>query len=114
MKLRAALALLICIAAPFAAGAHAAGTTHAVRIEGMKFIPERLEVATGDTVVWTNKDFLPHSVTAREARVESGDLAPNKSWRFIARKTGEMHYICRLHPVMKGVLVVKTLKGAAR
>jgi len=107
VKLRAALALLICIAAPFAAGAHAAGTTHAVRIEGMKFIPERLEVTAGDTVVWTNKDFLPHSVTASEARVESGDLAPNKSWRFIARKKGEMPYICRLHPVMKGVLVVK-------
>ena len=106
MKPRAALAL-ICIAASFAAGAHAAGTTHAVRIEGMKFIPERLEVAAGDTVVWTNKDFLPHSVTAREARVESGDLAPNRSWRFIARKKGEMPYICRLHPVMKGVLVVK-------
>jgi len=109
-----AVAVLICIAALSAAGAHAAGTTHAVRIEGMKFIPERLEVVAGDTVVWTNRDFLPHSVTAREARIESGDLAPSKSWRFTARKQGEMHYICRLHPVMKGVLVVKTLKGAAR
>jgi plastocyanin len=106
VKRLAALAL-ICIAASFAPGAHAAGTTHAVRIEGMKFIPERLEVAAGDTVVWTNKDFLPHSVTASEARVESGDLAPNKAWRFIARKKGEMRYICRLHPVMKGVLVVR-------
>jgi plastocyanin len=90
-----------------AAGAHAAGRTHTVRIEGMKFIPERLEVAAGDTVVWTNKDFLPHTVTASEARVESGELAPSKSWKFTARKKGEMHYICRLHPVMKGVLVVK-------
>jgi len=106
VRRRAAL-VLICIAASFAAGAHAAGKTHTVRIEGMKFIPERLEVAPGDTVVWTNKDFLPHSVTATKARVESGDLAPDKSWRFIARKKGEMPYICRLHPVMKGVLVVR-------
>ena len=106
MKVRASL-VLVCAAALFAAGAQAAGKTHTVRIEGMKFIPERLEVAAGDTVVWTNKDFLPHSVTAREARVESGDLAPDKTWRFTARKKGEMHYICRLHPVMKGVLVVK-------
>ena len=58
-------------------------------------------------MVWTNKDFLSHSVTASEARVESGDLAPNKSFRFVARKKGEMPYICRLHPVMKGVLVVR-------
>ena len=106
MKLRAAL-VLACAAAVFAAGAHAGGKTHAVRIEGMKFVPERLEVASGDTVVWTNKDFLSHSVTASQTRVESGDLAPNKSWRFVARKKGEMNYICRLHPVMKGVLVVK-------
>jgi plastocyanin len=78
-----------------------------VTIEGMKFVPERLEVAAGDTVVWTNKDFLPHSVTASGAKVESGDLAPGKTFRFVARKKGEMSYICRLHPVMKGVVVVK-------
>ena len=106
MKFGAAL-VLACAAALAAAGAHAAGTTHAVRIEGMKFIPERLEVAAGDTVVWTNKDFLPHTVTASEARVESGELAAGKSWRFIASKKGEMPYICRLHPAMKGALVVK-------
>ena len=104
--LRAAL-VAICIAAFPAASACAAGKTHAVRIEGMKFVPERLEAAAGDTVVWTNKDFLPHSVTASKAGVESGDLAPGKSWRFVARKKGEMPYICRLHPVMKGVLVIK-------
>ena len=104
--LRAAL-IAVCIAAFPAAGAYAAGKTHTVRIEGMKFVPERLEVAAGDTVRWTNKDFVPHSVTASEAGVESGDLAQGKSWRFVARKKGEMHYICRLHPVMKGSLVVK-------
>jgi plastocyanin len=104
--LRAAL-VAICIAACPAAGAYAAGKTHTVRIEGMKFVPERLEVAAGDSVVWTNKDFLPHSVTASKAGVESGDLAPGKTWRFVARAKGEMPYICRLHPVMNGVLVVK-------
>ena len=89
------------------AAALAAGKTHAVRIEGMKFVPERIEVAAGDTVVWTNKDLVPHTVTASGAKVESGEIAPNKSWRFVAKKKGEMPYICRLHPVMKGVLVVR-------
>jgi plastocyanin len=90
-----------------AAWAQAAGKTHAVTIEGMKFVPERIEVAAGDTIVWTNKDFLPHSVTAAQAKVESGDLAPGKSFKFVARTKGEMSYICRLHPVMRGVMVVK-------
>jgi plastocyanin len=105
--LRVALVAICCIALFPATVAHAAGKTHAVRIEGMKFVPERVEVAAGDTVVWTNKDFLPHTVTASEAKVESGELAPNKRWRFVAKKKGEMPYICRLHSVMKGMLVVK-------
>jgi len=103
--LRAAL-VAICLAVLPAAGL-AAGKIHTVRIEGMKFVPERLEVAAGDTVVWTNKDLVPHTVTASAARVESGVLAPNKKWRFVAKKKGEMPYICSLHPVMKGLLVVK-------
>ena len=40
-----------------------------MRIEGMKFVPERLEVAAGDRVTWTNRDFLPHSVTAPGAAI---------------------------------------------
>jgi plastocyanin len=103
--LRAAL-VAICLAIVPAA-ALAAGKTHTVTIEGMKFAPERLEVAAGDTVVWTNKDIVPHTVTANGTKVESGELAPGRSWRFVAKKKGEMPYICRLHPVMKGVLVVK-------
>ena len=103
--LRAAV-IAICIAL-LPAAALAAGKTHTVRMEGIKFVPERLEVAAGDTVVWTNKDVVPHTVTASEAHVESGEIAPNKSWRFVAKRKGEMPYICRLHPGMKGLLVVK-------
>ncbi len=33
----------------------------------MKFVPERLEVAAGDRITWTNRDFVPHSVTATTA-----------------------------------------------
>ena len=73
----------------------------------MKFVPERIEVAAGDSIVWTNKDFLPHSVTAAAAKVESGDLGQERSFRWVARSKGEMPYLCRLHPVMRGVVVVR-------
>jgi len=102
---RAALAAICLALAP--AAALAAGKTHAVTIEGMQFTPERLEVAAGDTVVWTNKDIVPHTVTAAGAHVESGELKTNRTFRFVAKKKGEMPYLCRLHPVMKGLLVVK-------
>jgi plastocyanin len=93
--------------AVFPATVSAAGKTHEVQIEGLKFNPERIEVAAGDTVVWSNMDVVPHTVTASRAKVESGEIAPNKSWRFVAKRKGEMPYLCRIHPTMKGVLVVK-------
>jgi len=103
--LRAALLAIFVAVSP--AAALAAGKTHTVRIEGLKFDPERLEVAAGDTVVWTNKDVVPHTVTSSQAKVESGEIAPGKSWRFVAKRKGEMPYICRIHPTMKGVVVVR-------
>jgi plastocyanin len=104
LALRAVLAVALLMGG---VAAHAAGKTHAVRIEGMRFVPERIEVAAGDTIVWTNKDIVPHTVTAAEAKVESGELQTGKSFKFVARKKGEMPYLCRVHPVMHGVLVVK-------
>jgi len=105
--MRAFLRIVLAAALLSGAAAHAAGKTHAVRIENFKFVPERLEVAAGDTIVWTNKDILPHTVTAEQAKIESGELQTGKSFKLVARKPGEIDYICRLHPVMKGVVVVK-------
>ena len=73
----------------------------------MKFVPERLEVAAGDRITWTNRDIVPHTVTAKAQAVESGELAQGKSWTYVAPRKGEVPYICRLHPVMRGTLVVK-------
>jgi len=71
----------------------------------MKFVPERLEVAAGDRITWINVDFVPHSVTS--PKLESGDLAQNARWSWTVRGKGEMAYICRLHPMMRAVVVVR-------
>jgi plastocyanin len=78
-----------------------------VAIEGMKFVPERLEVAVGDTVSWTNKDVVPHTVTAAAAGIESGSIAPGATWKTSVRARGELPYLCRFHPGMKALLIVK-------
>jgi plastocyanin len=77
-----------------------------VVIEAMKFVPGRLEVAAGERITWVNRDFVPHSVTAKQAGVESGDLAEKARWTWTAEE-GELSYICRLHPMMRGIVVVK-------
>lgn len=91
---------------PVALKAKAAARTHTVRIAGMKFDPEKLDVAVGDTVVWVNEDIVPHTVTSPKAGLESGELANGARWRWKATKPGTIAYICRLHPVMHGSLIV--------
>lgn len=73
----------------------------------MKFVPEKLEVAAGDVVTWVNQDLVPHTVTMPGAAVESGAIAPGAGWKLVAQRPGEMRYVCRFHPTMKAVLLVK-------
>ena len=88
-------------------GTSAVASDHTVSIQGMRYVPERLEVAPGDTVRWINKDIVPHTVTAKNAGIESGELAQGKAWKLVVRKKGEVDYVCRLHPGMRGVLMVR-------
>jgi plastocyanin len=87
--------------------AFAAPRTHVVVIEGMKFSPEVLEVHVGDTIVWNNKDFFPHTVTAEDHGFDSKEIASGSSWKLKITKAGDMPYFCTLHPVMKGRFVAK-------
>jgi plastocyanin len=99
---------LLCIGGGAAVSSAAAekAATHTVVIEGVKFEPETLTVARGDTVVWVNKDPFPHTVTAKGA-FDSHDIAEGKSWKYVARKAGEYAYVCTLHPNMQAKLIVK-------
>ena len=81
--------------------------THTVTIEGMRFQPEVLTVSPGDTVVWVNKDLVPHTATSKEGGFDSKDIQADKSWRYTIQTTGEFAYICTFHPTMKAMLRVK-------
>ena len=110
MRTLVAAALVSCLfllQAGGGTGALGASGTHTIVIAGMKFVPEALTVKTGDTVVWVNKDFFPHTATAEDRSFDSGDIATDKSWKYVATKKGTLSYICTLHPTMKATLVVK-------
>jgi len=90
-----------------AAGDRPTSQTHTVTIEGMRFQPEVLTVAPGDTVVWVNKDLVPHTATSQAGGFDSKDIQADKSWRHTIQTTGEFAYICTFHPTMKAMLRVK-------
>jgi plastocyanin len=108
MKTSTASALFLACAMQMAGtGAAADPTMHTVVVAGMKFSPETLTVKRGDTVVWLNKDYFPHTATARDGSFDSKELGTNSTWTYVADKAGTFPYICLLHPTMKATLIVK-------
>jgi plastocyanin len=93
--------------AALVACAPALAATHTVAIDGTAYVPAEITVKRGDTVTWTNKDPFPHTVTARGGAFDSKTIGAGKSWRYVARKSGEFPYVCTFHPTMIGTLKVE-------
>jgi plastocyanin len=81
--------------------------THTVTIEGLRFQPDVLTVASGDTIVWVNKDLVPHMATSKTGGFDSKDIQADESWSYTIRKTGDFAHTCTFHPTMKAMLRVK-------
>lgn len=82
--------------------------THQIDIRAMQFVPAELEVAVGDTVVWTNSDVLPHTVTSSSPSVATFDsqaINSKQQWRYKVTTVGEHAYVCTYHPTMRAKLV---------
>jgi plastocyanin len=76
-------------------------------IRAMKFTQDRIEVAPGTTIRWTNNDQLQHSVTANDGSFDSGLINPGGTWTHTFAQPGEYAFHCTPHPFMKGVIVVR-------
>lgn len=102
-----AAALLAVPLALTAACARPVPRSHTVEIRGFAYLPATLEVAVGDTVVWINRDVLPHTATQDGRGWDSGSINTGQAWRLIAASPGSQPYYCAFHPVMRGKLVVR-------
>jgi plastocyanin len=77
-----------------------------VIIEKMKYGALPAQLHKGDAIVWVNRDFLRHTVTAAD-RSFNLDLPAGAMGRTALTKTGTIAFACRYHPGMRGVLQVK-------
>ena len=97
------------------AGAMAAPRSHApvpqrhvIEIRGMAFQPAELTATRGDTVLWVNRDIVPHTATASgKPGWDTGTLSQAERGRVVLRDAGTVHYVCQLHPTMRGTLIVR-------
>ena len=89
------------------AGGGAGVTGTAVEMRQMAFAPQRIEVAAGTTVEWTNRDQVEHSVTADDGSWDSGPIAPGGTWRHTFDTPGTYAVHCTPHPFMKAEIDVR-------
>ena len=106
VRRRGAVAALWAVTVAGAAGARLARdakpVTHTVTIDATSYKPARLNVLVVDTVVWVNKDLIPHTATAKGGGFDSKVLAAGASFRFTVRAKGGTDYACLFHPTMTG------------
>jgi plastocyanin len=110
-------------------GAQGASTTSvapagtSVVIDTFMFMPKSLHVHVGDTVTWTNKDAILHTVTSGTREYDPSDsgrvTATHKDGafdmpldgkgataKFTFTKAGTFHYFCDRHPGMEADVAV--------
>ncbi|HYL32670.1 MAG TPA: cupredoxin family copper-binding protein [Stellaceae bacterium] len=95
-------------AMPADAAMQAAGPNQ-VLINNFAFGPATLTVKAGTTVTWINKDGDAHTVTAAGAKPLFGSqpLDTGDTFSFTFEKPGTYAYFCKIHPTMKGSVIVR-------
>jgi plastocyanin len=82
----------------------------AVTIDNFSFSPATLTVPAGTTVVWTNKDDIPHTVVERNQKFRSKGLDTDDAYSYTFSEPGTYEYFCGMHPKMVGKVVVEAKK----
>jgi plastocyanin len=77
-----------------------------VNIDNFAFTPKELTVKAGTTIVFRNRDDIPHSVVASKGEFHSKALDTDDSFSFTFAKAGSYAFSCGLHPRMQGTITV--------
>ena len=96
------------IAGPAAQAAPApAGKVVEVKVDNFSFSPQTITIAPGTTVIWTNRDDIPHTVVSDEKVFKSKVLDTDEKFSFTFDKAGNFPYFCSIHPKMTGKIIVQ-------
>ena len=78
-----------------------------IAIRNFGFEPAQLVASRGDTIVFSNTDFVPHTATARDSSWDSKSIDGSKTWSFVPTAAGTHEYYCVFHPIMRATIVVR-------
>ena len=78
----------------------------AVHIDNFVFVPVQLTVKVGQTVTWTNRDDIPHTVVS-DGAFKSKAMDTDEKFSYTFAKPGTYSYFCSIHPKMTCKVVVQ-------
>jgi plastocyanin len=84
-----------------------AGKIVEVKVDNFSFSPQTITVAPGTTVIWTNRDDIPHTVVSDDKVFKSKVLDTDEKFSFTFDKAGSFPYFCSVHPKMTGKVIVQ-------
>ena len=82
-----------------------------IKIDNFTFAPQRLIVRAGTTVIWRNRDDIPHAIASSSRLFKSKALDTDDTYAFTLTTAGTFEYFCSLHPQMTGTIVVEDQIG---
>jgi plastocyanin len=79
----------------------------AIEIKNFAFNPSTITIPKGTTVIWTQNDSVPHTVTTSVGKgFDSGTLNPGDTFSWTFNDVGTFSYGCSIHPNMMGTIIV--------
>jgi plastocyanin len=82
-----------------------------VKITNFSFQPSSITIVAGTTVVWTNEDSAPHTITSDDGSFESGRMSRGSEFNHTFTQPGTYMYHCAIHPSMIGEIKVSEAKS---
>lgn len=77
-----------------------------VEMTKFAFVPVRIEIKTGGSVIFINRDLVPHTATADDGSFDTGTLRKDARKEIVFSEAGEFPYYCRFHRHMTGIIRV--------
>jgi plastocyanin len=102
-KMASALAALVLLGAAASAPSQPPRREHVIVMRNMSYGPAPAGIRVGDTILWVNRDNVPHTATARN-RSFNVNVPQGRSVRMPVRQAGTFAYYCIYHPAMRGTL----------
>lgn len=82
--------------------------TYSVEIKSFAFNPATLTIKIGDSITWTNKDSVRHTVTSDSgSELGSQQFSNGQTYSHTFTQAGTYNYHCALHSSMKAKIIVE-------